>query len=754
MAGGFNSKGSPAPRRGKPSSIGRLQLEAAETPKQRVLRLLVSAMRRTEALEGLIRSGFSVEGRVIKVLETAGSVGEDHASLIRLMSWSLVSGLLDDEALAQCRSEELFRTWLEGSSSRVAWSVAVGGGKTLCAASLCREVTENLRENSTARGVLYSANSLKLLANMKTAMAGMGVPEDAVGVFHNSPKTETDLRSIEASEIGGYPILLCTQQMLQSASARHEGKRNPSWGGVGTDLDDLLVFRGKDRLTIWDEAFQSSLAESANLSALATGLGSIREHVNRLKPGGVIELQSDVVSTAANTLDKTTGNAVVKLIDELCTRADGIAVKIQGGRSAVVVLPSVDELQREQVAMVGGWLRDQKAAGPAEAMEAISEMLSAGGLDVSLLKAGSKTMAIVRPTVVISDRLKRLVVLDAGYVTSMINGMDPTLKLASGAAYAGWALQPKLFNQVAVHFYCGNSGRGRDGAGLANTKTRLRLIRDQVERIGRVPLGGKSLVITFARKGSGIDFKGEIEAELERSCPGWNDQINGNKRVTVITWGEHVGANDWRDCKHMFFVGVLRRSWAGDLMNEAWATSRGDVEAFELMSSHQVEANQSAQELMQAIGRGFARATINGQAGGMTVHIPYKENHPRYVGMAPCKGSPLWEELSGMLPGCVMCSESQPPKASGAEQVAQAAAMVFNELECDQIASAKLKPLVMAHLHLGGAGVSDDVYKAGLKQLAEANAKRAAAGEACWVKPTPSSRSWVRGAELLTSSPA
>jgi len=735
------------------SLMAQLRMEAAETPKQRSMRLLIEAMHQSPAIEELVMRAFAVEDRVLEKLSCSGQIGEDHASLIRLMAMSLTSGLLDDDALGECRKVELFQPWLDGSAARVAWSVAVGGGKTLCAASLCREVADAITGGTGSlkpqiRGVLYSASSLALLVNMKAALADMGVPDGVVGVFHSDPKARLDLPTIKKSELGNYPVLLCTQQMLQSASARYENKRRePRQIIVGTDLEDLLLFKGKDRLAIWDEAFQSSLAESASVTPLTHGLGSLRESVSRLDPGGVIELQeSSKAEPEPYLLTKEAGEALVRLVDGLCHQSEEAAVLAKRGKPVSIVLPGIDEIQRDQMAKVGTWLRKADSPGPAEAIEAIAEMSATGGLEVSLLKGGPKTMAIVRPRVVISDRLKRLVVLDAGYVTSAISQMDPTLHLAAGADYAGRKLQPKMFSKVVVQFYCGHSGRGREheGTGLINTKTRAALIREQVERIGRVPLGEKSLVVTFARKNSGIDFKGEIENELERSCPGWDDQINGTNRVTVITWGEHVGMNSWRDCQHMFFVGVLRRSWAGDLMTKAWAASRGDVDAFGSVDPLQVEANQAAHEIMQAIGRGHARATINGEAGQMTVHIPYKESLPRYVGMAPCPGSPLWEELTRMLPGCSMQSESRPPKASGADQVMTAAKQALDALEVDQITTIKLKPLVMAQLPEGGAGVTDKVFKGGLKALAEANAKKAAAGEPCWIKPAETSRSWVR----------
>jgi hypothetical protein len=214
--------------------------------------------------------------------------------------------------------------------------------------------------------------------------------------------------------------------------------------------------------------------------------------------------------------------------------------------------------------------------------------------------------------------------------------------------------------------------------------------------------------------------------------------------VTVITWGEHVGSNDWRNCKHLFFVGVMRRVWPGDLAGKAFAAARGDVRAFQEQKPTMIEANQAAMEIMQAIGRGHARATIDGHAGELTVHLPYKESVGRFKGMAPCPGSPLWQELETMMPGCVLVSESVAPKASGAELVKDAAGKALQGVEADQITTKDLKPLVMALLPEQGAGISDQVVFRGLRLLAEANAKKVAAGEPCWVKPTEASRSWVR----------
>ena len=738
-----------------PPQLLALEAEAAITPVQRCLNTWVAAGRRSDVFRQLLVTGLQVEQRVTEVLKRSGPIGEDHGALLRLMALSLTSGLLDEQAMHECHAVCPAQEWLDAVPRRVAWSVAVGGGKTLTAASLCRAVADQVAADPAltgplSRGVLYSCRTHKLIEGMLQALEVMGVPRDLVGVFHGTDGAAVP--SIRRQDIGKFPILLTTQAQLQNGSARHDRP----WTGrkdEGLDLEELLLYAGRDRLTIWDEAFQSSLADSASTKRLSMGLGSLRQTVSELGDGEVLWLKSKrdkgrVVT--ADALNRGDGEQLVQLLEQIVAGAHAAVVGALKQPIEPIRLPVVTERQVMQLKGVAKWMRYQKSRGPAEAIEAVAAMSAAGALQVSLLK-GPESSTIVRPRVVISDRLKRLAILDAGYTTGLIAQMDPTVQLASGALYAGRELTPKLFNAVTVHCYGDPSGRGwaEEGSGLGDTRVRRRLIRDQVDRISRVPLGELSLVVTYSKDDGGADFVGEIEAELDERCKGWRDQVNGQQRVTIIHWGEHVGANDWRDCQHLFFVGVLRRKWIGDLSGAAYATAREDREAWLRISPAEVEVNQAAQEIMQAIGRGHARATINGQAGRMTVHLPWKEGPGRFVGRGICEGSPMWTELRRMMPGCVINPASAPPKASGADVVEAAVHRALDEVTGDRILTKDLKALVMKHLPGGTA--TDRVLGLGFKQAAKTNAKRAAAGEPCWVKPDESARSWVRAGALPTS---
>ena len=79
--------------------------------------------------------------------------------------------------------------------------------------------------------------------------------------------------------------------------------------------------------------------------------------------------------------------------------------------------------------------------------------------------------------------------------------------------------------------------------------------------------------------------------------------------------------------------------------------------------------------------------------------------------------------------------------------VAEAARRALESLpiDVDEVSSRKLKSAVMALLPDGGANVSDQVFKAGLALLNKESTEQLARGFPAWVKPEPTSRTWIRG---------
>lgn len=105
MSAGFGS-GAPARgsrRGGLPSELKALQVELAQTPAQRCLRIWTDAGNRSDLFAQLMVTALQIEQRVTKVLQRSGAIGEDHGSLVRLMALSLTSGLLDERGMKECR---------------------------------------------------------------------------------------------------------------------------------------------------------------------------------------------------------------------------------------------------------------------------------------------------------------------------------------------------------------------------------------------------------------------------------------------------------------------------------------------------------------------------------------------------------------------------------------------------------------------------------------------------------------------------
>lgn len=701
-----------------------------------------SRLRSCPAYSQVFRNGQIVHRRVLDILKKDGKrrVGVDHGHQLGLMALSMSSMLMDPPAMKAARKASNDHEWLEDQPCRIAWPLAIGAGKTLIAASTCRLAVDNIREDPTlrgiqSRGVLYTASSIDLLGNMVQALTSMGVRRDDIGVFHANK--DSAVPTIEEDDVGNYPVLLVAQQRVTSISTGLD---------VEKKLGALVQFRGKDRLTIWDEAFRAALAVSCELAQLGFAVDVLRGRIDA-DPRGALADRND-----SELLPRRDAKEFLSLLQGIYDQAAGGAASRAGkGASATKIdpfgLPPMSVAQMDMIGTAGGILHQLKMEGPGDALKALAQMVEAGGLEVCLLRGRAdtvRTRALVRARMVIAKQLQRLVVLDAGYLTSMISRLDPTLKPGGGVSFATNTLQPKRFSNVRIVFHSGPSGRGSRSTSLDNDLVRERQITEQVRRIKDVPLGETSLVVTHKRRGQGTDFRGEIEKELSRVHPGWNDMVGETQRVSVIEWGQHVGMNCWRDCKHAFAIGVLRRSWYGDLRSDAFATAQDNRAVVEGLDPFMVEANQVAEAIMQLVGRLAARFTDNGEAEAAELHLYYLEGCGAFAGRAPCKGSPLWESLLEILPGVQICSDSEPPAVSGASTVADATEKVFAEVEGESISSLKLRPLVMALLPAGGEGISDKVFKAGLRLLQERNLAKAAAGQACWLKPTMDSRAWER----------
>jgi len=120
--------------------------------------------------------------------------------------------------------------FLDTGVRRIAWPPDVGVCNTLMATSTGVEINEQLEldpylRHPMSRGLLYAASTTRLLANFKDGLIGMGVPEDRIGIPY-SDDVGCRYPSISYGSTAHYPLLLVTQSMLMSCTAREQRRES------------------------------------------------------------------------------------------------------------------------------------------------------------------------------------------------------------------------------------------------------------------------------------------------------------------------------------------------------------------------------------------------------------------------------------------------------------------------------------------------------------------------------------------------
>ena len=180
------------------------------------------------------------------------------------------------------------------------------------------------------------------------------------------------------------------------------------------------------------------------------------------------------------------------------------------------------------------------------------------------------------------------------------------------------------------------------------------------------------------------------------------------------------------------FLVVLRLSWPVDLDGKTFGSACEDAESWEGINPVDVEVNQACSEVMQAIGRGNARSTINGEAVHLEeIPLLWKEENGKYQGRAPQPGSPMWTLLEQMMPSACLVTTADPRKFSDSKQVRDAVLKALELLPADlvEIKTTDLKPL--AFEHLPGNPPPTRSQTLGVKAAAEEAERRVHRGQFC-----------------------
>lgn len=721
-------------------------------------------------VRALMETAWAIEAHVLEVLSRRGPVGADHSAVIEHLSVAMASMLLEPEAMLEVLkvAPQELHLFLETGRMRVAFALAVGLGKTLTTTALAIAIVKALDldpylRDPMSRGLLYTTSNIRLLCDFRQALLDGGVPEDRIGLVYSDSVKDCPVPSIKNAHVGHYPILLATQAMVSAATARDHLPEAVT--GDKLRVDELITYRGRERLTVWDEAFSAALAEGASRFQLALAESMLQGEAFRqevLRTGDQRLTAEDLEALSVGMTELVTG--IDRAAEEVAA-----AMKGKGSREVrTVTIP--DELSERSIQLrdLGYVIKNSNNGSLGDTLISVSAMASAGGVEISVLgepgdgRKSDEHLHLLRARVVVANRIKRLLILDANFEASVLARMEPTVKLATSSAWLGRELEPVRYDKVSLRFYASNAGRGAmTGKGLDNTRIRRRLIKEQVERAVLTPPDERCLFITFNQKEDqrGPDFVGEIQEALKKQCTGGPQtvMVNGQlkPRFEVLTWGAHEGLNDYSDCTHLFFVGVMFRPWLSDstdssLRNALFIRCSDDHGAFGGVGPEDLVMNQVFCALRQALGRGSMRAVVDGQASRMVAHIPVKELSKPWTGKAPCKGSPLWEQMSQWLPGVQMESASVAPPPTNLQLVQEAADYIWasQPAEVTSMSTKVLVGKIDEILSQAGITASKETKAEAFRILTRRSEELHRRGAECWVRPSPTARSWVRSSEL------
>jgi hypothetical protein len=140
------------------------------------------------------------------------------------------------------------------------------------------------------------------------------------------------------------------------------------------------------------------------------------------------------------------------------------------------------------------------------------------------------------------------------------------------------------------------------------------------ERLQSIPRGDRVLI--FTHKG---DERKALQSQLLRDLAAYgidvNEQIEGKRRLSFLTWGNETSLNGKSDCKHVILCGITRRSPL-DLAASV-AAQRNDLSyRMQPREAKAVLVSEMAHCVLQAMCRGTCRRVDgHGEALPMTLTI-------------------------------------------------------------------------------------------------------------------------------------
>ena len=589
------------------------------------------------------------------------TLSDNHDSALSLMLECLVNLTFGTEA------------------GRFALPLPCGAGKTQGVVALARALHGVGVETGNpfcGRSLLIAQTQIESLISLRKDMIAAGVPANAIGLMYSGderevpPTTDNDTR----------PILLVSHARVRGTGAYRK-------------FDAVTRYRGGRRsCLIWDEVLLSTgsyLVTDVDAAAAAASADVYASHEDR-----------------PHQRECATYLSQCRALIEA-----EVARQRAGNTPSKITLPSLQEgVEDHFTTAFRGWAGKHKTA--------LECLVSMHGMDARIASLKdpetAQEIGLIAFSVSVPDAFESIAILDAGHAVNRLVALDKRIKLAPGFDERG-VINPyrdgviKRYGAVTVNFAYGSSGRRqteKDWDALDDKEAP----REVVEVVKRIPANEHVLIWTFKHGGSrrSPDLPKLIRQRLSQAGVDVTAKINGRDRITIETFGRHVGFNNWSHVENVIFAGVLHRDRL-DLLASSIAQVRDVmVDPDRLIPLAEVERGEVAGVLYQAISRGRSRFTDDGAAKPMKVWLRHHDRHVR-------------GELNKLLPG-VQWAKWYGPEERGGKTEAVAAQI---ELELSKLAASKVS-VKKFKIAAGLASVADQTFKDARELLVQSGRLHAA----------------------------
>jgi hypothetical protein len=497
------------------------------------------------------------------------------------------------------------------TTGRYPWPISTGAGKTTAIVAWIVTL-----ERLHIEGVSFAiaASMVEALCRLKRELVTYGVPAEKVGLLHakqyNAGRPDEwraydEYASLPATDANHTrPYMLVTQQRVKSADT----------------LDEYFFFNGERRaFCCWDETlFTTDYWTTTGHSfkgATATLVGLKEEHPALAEMADGFQMYQRQIKAE---LERSTEMGKTRSFDP--------------PKISLAKLIEWEALEKEH--------RELLHQGTKYSLPFFNQTMRAypwkdsGGL------------VYHQPSIPSEEHMPSMVILDASFPIRELEQADSTLKQVEGVSF-----DFKRYDNLTIHQWCHASGRDsmrKDFHGASTLKSDWLSQKMAEQKVAKkvaqtaaaeVPLNEAMLFFVFKPEQSsqaayssvlkhqlvkqGIDLQGTVSV-TEFDAQGNAVQVQ-KPRVSVLTFGQETGINDYSYCQNVFLVGMLHRE-ESDVVAQYVAQCNGsEREHHDTHTAHRLVQSEIVHTIYQALSRGRCRVTVDGQGLPMKAWIIYKE---------------------------------------------------------------------------------------------------------------------------------